>query len=267
MDENEEQQSQGHPAWQEILDELPEELHPLITPKLQAWDQGVQQKLQEARAPFDPYKPLVDNNIPLEVIQQALWLAQEFENNPETVVEKAIESFNLERFKVQQQIPPETPPGSEFDTNEFGDVDLSGLENHPVFQQLKRQADELAAWKKSQEEAEETETAATELEEYLESLHTDHGEFNDLFVTALMANGLDAVEAIQTYQETVKSEASKLAEALNPSTSQQPPVVVGGAGNSGSGIPDQPVSLGRMGAGDVSDLVTQMIEQANNQNS
>lgn len=260
---NNQSESQGHPAWQEILSVLPEEFHPLITPKLQEWDEKVQGKLQDQSA-FEPYKPLIENKIPMEYIEQAVWLAKTFEENPEDVVAKAIESFNLEKFKPQEQAPAtsSTPnPEEELDL-----TDLEGLENHPAFKQLQEQAEELKRWKQEQESSKEEANASEILEQYLKELHEEKGEFNDFFVTALMANGIDAEEAIETYQTTVKSEAEKLAEALNTETQQSnPPVVMGNSGTAGSGIPEEPVSLGKMGKGEVSDLAAKFIEEANKQ--
>lgn len=259
-------ESQGHPAWQEVLDvlnELPDELKelyiPQVTEKLKEFDQSVQNKFSV----FNPYKPLVDNSVPMEYIEQAVYLAQQLEQNPEEVVARAIESFNLEKFKPQQvqQKPSEEDPDEELDL-----TDLQGLENHPAFKQLQEQAEELKRWKQEQETHYEEEDAAELLSQYLEGLHEEHGEFNDFFVTALMANGIDAEEAIETYQSTVKTEAEKFAESLNPGTQQStPPVVLGNSGNTGSGVPNEPVSMGKMSAGEVSDLAAKFIEEANKQ--
>lgn len=261
MDPNE-QQSQGldagHPAWQEILSVLPDELHPLITPKLEEWDRGVQQKLQDS-SKFEAYKPLVEHNVPLESIQQALWLAQQFEENPEEVVQKAIDAFNLERFKT----PANSAEDDDDEDYEYDEDDpLAGLENHPAYAELKKKYDEVQGFLDQQRQTKEEEEASTELEQYLEEMHKEHGDFNDLFVTALLANGVQAEEAIQMYQSTIKTEAEKLAEALGQRPNTQPPVVMGGAGTAGSGVPEQPISFGSMRKGDVKDLVTQYLEQA-----
>ena len=259
-------ESQGHPAWQEVLDvlnELPDELKelyiPQVTEKLKEFDQSVQNKFSV----YNPYKPLVDNEVPMEFIQQAVYLAQQLEQNPEEVVARAIESFNLEKFKPQQvqPNPSETDPDEELDMS-----DLQGLENHPLFKELKAKAEELDQWKQEQESYTEEEDAAEMLAEYLSGLHDEHGEFNDFFVTALMANGIDAEEAIETYQSTVKTEAEKFAEALGQGQQQStPPVVLGNSGTAGSGIPSEPVSMGKMSKGEVSDLAAKFIEEANKQ--
>jgi hypothetical protein len=249
-------QGQGHPAWQEILDVLPDELHPLVTPKLQEWDNGVKAKLQDLNK-YSAYEPLVENEVPFEAIQQAMYLAQQFETNPELVVERAIESFGLDKFRQQQQAAQQqatvTPEGEEVEY-EDGDNPLAGLENHPAYQQLLQQAQEAYQYE---------EEAATQLEQYLEELHEEHGEFDDLYVTAMLANGLEAKDAISNFQSLVKAEAEKLA---GTSTAQQdpPPVVMGAAGNSGSGLPESNVRLGDLGKGAVADMVAQMIANAEN---
>jgi hypothetical protein len=260
LDSDTNDQSQGHPAWQEILSVVPEELHPLLTPKLQEWDQGVQAKLQDLNK-YQTYQPLVDNNVPLDAVEQALYLAHQFENNPEEVVARAIEAFNLEQFKQGQQTN-----GSNSEEDEGMELDeenpLAGLENHPAYKQLLEKANQIEQFQLQQQEAISEEQAASELREYLDELHEEHGEFNDLFVTALLANGVEADEAVNMFQETVKTEAEKLAEARGQTTKVPPPVVMGGAGTTGSGSPDQTVRMGDLSKSAIADIAAQFIQNA-----
>lgn len=284
--EQQEQESQGHPAWQPILDtlnELPDDfrqvIEPKIRPELENWDKGVQGKLQEVRSQYDPYKPLVENNVPMERVQQALWLAQQLDENPQGVVDQAIKAFNLDYAPAQQQQAPQRNSSVD-DDYEFGDDDdddyeeqprrrqqqatdpLAGLENHPAFQQMKQKADELDRMLSQQRQELEQEEASTQLEQYLGELKQTHGEFDELYVTALMANGMEAEQAINQYKNTVNQAAQALYQQYNPQAQQvnNPPIVMGEEGTSGSGLPAENVRMGSLKQSQVEDMVLQMLQ-------
>lgn len=262
-------QNSGNPAWKDILDVLPEDLHPLITPKLQEWDKTVQDQFQQRNSQFDPYRPLLDNQVPMENVEQALLMAYELQQNPEAFVERAVDAFNLDKFKAQQ-----APPGGSSDEydeyEEDEDNPLAGLENHPAYQQLLQKAQEIEQWQRQQQEAQQDQEAEAMLDQYLKELHENNGEyreFNDLYVTAMLANGIDAEDAIKSYQETVKTDAQKFAESLagqnNGGGNQgQPPVIMGGAGNAGSGVPDEPVNFGQLRKSELDLVVEQYLKNA-----
>src|SRR4029078_3596605 len=48
----------GHPAWRQILDQIPEEYHDSIIPELQRWDAGVSRRFQRIHDEYAPYKEL-----------------------------------------------------------------------------------------------------------------------------------------------------------------------------------------------------------------
>jgi hypothetical protein len=277
VDENEqqeEQQSQGHPAWQAILEKLPDDLQPLVRPELENWDKGVQGKLQEVRSQyegFDPYKPLIENNIPMERVEQALWLAQQLDQNPQGVVDQAIKAFDLQYAPVTAK---NSNPSQDDDEYEFGDDDeyedtpkprrqasdpLAGLENHPAFQQIKEKAEQLDQLLSQQRQEQEQEEASTQLEGYLSELKQTHGEFDDLYVTALMANGMEAEEAIERYKNTITSQAQALYQQHNQGNQSPPPVVMGEDGTSGSGMPVENTRMGALKQSQVDDIVLQML--------
>ena len=257
--ENEPPQGQ-HPAWSEYLEGIPEDLQPLVTQAFSKWDQHHQAKLQGVQQEFDPYKPLLENNVPMETIQQSLWLAQQLEENPGGIVEQAIQAFGLD-YVPKSQIPT---PNDENDGENFDMTDLEGLENHPAFKALKEKADEADRILRAQQEAQQETEATTQLEQYLEQLHgneeiTANGDFDDLYVTALMAQGVEAEDAIKQYQNTVNSAAQALAGQHQQQT--PPPVVMGGDGNSGSGVPSEVPNMGNLSRGGLNDVVLQYLEQ------
>lgn len=253
-------QNPGHPAWKEILDVLPDSLHGIITPKLQDWDRGVQQRFQEIHQQYNPYKKLVENQVPAEYVEQALYLANQLETNPAELVQKAIEHFNLEQFKAQAN-------NSDDDYDEDYDMqDLDDLRNDPRLKPFFDKQDELAQYIEQQQQAQQEQQSNQEMQNYLAYLHENYGNFDDIYVTALVANGVDGEVAVKQFQNTVNQAAQALAG--NQQTQQNPPPVVMGAGGStGSGVPDQPVNFGGMERKGVNDLVEQYLQRASENNS
>lgn len=263
--EQPEQESQGHPAWQpilEALDELPDDfkaiIEPKITEQLKAWDQTVQGKLQDSSSKFDPYKPLLEHGVPMERVEQALWLAHQLESNPQEVVQKAIEAYNL-GYVPADQVSGD-PSGT--DDNEFDEGDMQDLANHPLIKQMQQQFEQIQQREQQQQEQLQQSTAQQQLDAYLKELHDEHGEFNDLYVTALMANGADPVEAINEYKAEVKTAAQAMLGQQQQA--EQPPIVMGEEGTSGSGVPAQATDFGSMTNNDVENLVLQMLNAGNN---
>jgi len=265
MGDEDNNQPQGHPAWQEYLEGIPQDLQPLVTQAFSKWDQDMQNKLQGVQSEFDPYKPLLENNVPMETIQQSLWLAQQLEENPGGIVQQAIEAFGLD-YVPKDQIPV-TPPANNED-EEFDMTDLAGLENHPAFKALQEKANEADRILRERQEREQETEATQQLEQYLQQLHgndeiTKNGDFDDLYVTALMAQGVEAEDAIKQYQDTVNSAAQALA-GQQQQQQQAPPVVMGGDGNSGSGVPNEVPNMGNLTRGGLNDVVLQYLEQNRN---
>lgn len=247
----------GHPAWDEILTDLPDEIQTMLRPKLAEWDRGVQEKFQQIHQQYDPYKPLVENNIPLDQVQQALFLAHQLDTNPADLVQKAIDHFNLEQFKQQtQQVVPD-PDGED----DFSDSPYGELENDPRFKAFLEKQQELESRFQEREQQEQEAEAEAALEQYLTELKEQHGEFDENYVVTLLANGVDGEAAVKQFQTSVSQAAAALVQNQNPPKQQA--VIAGGGGTSGSGIPDAPVSFGKMTGGEVSDLVAQYINQAN----
>lgn len=253
--------SQGHPAWQVILDKLPENLHPLIKPDLEAMDKRVQDKLQELHGSYDPYKKFAENNVDPRVIEQALYLANHLQSNPAEFVQRAIDNFNLEQYKQQIQ--------QSADEDELDDWDGDDITKHPGFKVLSDQISSLQSKLTEREQQEQLTQQQQQIEDYLDQLETEHGEFDRLYVASMLANNIDGPQAVKQYQDMVNAAALKL---TNPDSQQQQqqqqqiPVVMGAGGTAGSGSPNEPVSMGNLKGGEVQDLVMQMLEQAAKEN-
>lgn len=261
--------SPGHPAWQEILDVLPDSLHELVTPTLKKWDEGVNNKLTEVRSQYDPYKDLIENETDPVLIGQALGLVQQLNDNPAQVLEQVIEAFQLEDFIRKADLDALAGQGG----NEPGGYDADNDEffNDPRFKAMKDTLDQLQGQISGQQETAQQQKQAEEWENYLQKLETDHGNFDRDFVTALVANGMDGVAAVKRYHSTVSQAAAKLAEqnGINANGQQQTqvPVVMGSEGTAGAGVGTQPVKMGELSRSATNDLVSQILNAANAENT
>lgn len=258
--------SDGHPAWQEILDKLPESLHSVIKPTLQKWDEGVNKRFAEIHAKYDPYKELVENSVDPDLIRTGINLAVRFQNEPEVVVQQAIEAFEL-GYVTQDQYEQAL---NQNDSSSY-DPDDSEILNDPRFKQM----EELVSSMKDRLDKDEQErlqaSEQSKLDKTLEKLKEEHGDFDTMFVMTMIANGMDGATAVKQYQDTIdQAVAARLETNSNDNhdnNNGDTPVVLGNGqgGGSGSGLPDNPVQLGDMKTSDINQLVEQMLAQSKDQ--
>lgn len=276
MADNEKQ----HPAYQEILDALPDSLHPAIIPVLKKWDAGVTQKFQEIHASYEdlkPFKQFVENNIAPDYVEQAIILADELQRDPHKVVNRINESWELgylnpeqakELTQAQQQSnPPSGDEGEDLFGNLNNDDDIM---SNPKVKAMMESLTQIQQEFDSRKQAEEQEAEISEFEEYLDTLEAKVAEsnlpFNRLFVTALIHQGVDGEEAVKQYHEVIAQAAGSTQNTEqatnNSSGTDQPPVVMGGEGTAGSGSPDGSVNFGSLRKNDLNATVEQMLAQA-----
>src|SRR5213592_3195837 len=72
-----------NPAWTDLLNELPQELHSKVTPVLQTWDKGVQDRFNKVHSEYEPWKTITKSGVDPETAQFALNLLNSVNNQPE----------------------------------------------------------------------------------------------------------------------------------------------------------------------------------------
>lgn len=253
-------ESQGlNPAWKPLLDVLPDAMHSLVTPHLAAWDKGVQDKLQEVRGEYEPYKGLVSDKIDPELIKRSLYLYNEFANNPEEVITEAIKAYDL------PYVDKSTIEAT--DTDEDFDFDMDNdITKHPQFKELMEQVQGLQGTVAERQQAEEMAQAVQNHQNWLNDMQKPEkfGAFDTEYVTALMSQGVDGEEAIKRYQEKFANVTAQ--QVTQTEDKETPPVVMGGNGNTGSGLPDNSINFSTMSKNDFEDTVFKML-QADQQNN
>lgn len=88
------------PAWQKVLDTLPQEFHKQVIPEFQSWDNN----FAEVQSKYAPYKPLLENNIPYEQVENSIKLAQSLAANPRALWDEIGKRFGFGTEQGQQQV-------------------------------------------------------------------------------------------------------------------------------------------------------------------
>src|SRR6266496_4647872 len=82
-----------NPAWNDLLEVVPSQLHSLVTPYLQKWDKNYQEGINKVHSQYEPYKSYIDNEIQPGQIDYALQLMQAIESRPAEVI-KALQEWS-----------------------------------------------------------------------------------------------------------------------------------------------------------------------------
>jgi len=242
----------GHPAWQEILDVLPEEFHSIVTPKLKGWDDGVQTKFQSLQQQYEPYKPFIEQDVDAEIIQQSLQLAAAIEQDPERVYKALAEAYG---YDTKGQGAADTTVTTDDDDTDPDDPIAARLAEHE--RMLERMAETFMA---EQDVRAEQEGAAV-LDEYMAALHEAYpAGFDDQYVLTAISQGIDGEKAVEAFQGMIKAYGGKLEipTTTAPAGSTAPPVL-----GSGGGMPTQQTDPRKLSEADTERVVAEMLRAAN----
>lgn len=205
-DDNEEEFRQvGHPAWNEILSNVPSEYHDAILPTLEKWDKGVSRKFQKIHDEYSHLKDFAD--IDATALNQAMGIYDALNTDPQAAWEAIGRVYGLSPQQVSQAASAYADSDDEdFDFNELPKAvrdRLLRLDQHEqVLEGLSREALDRQA---AEEEAAEDEA----LEEYLYELHEEYGDFDEEYVLGLIVAGIDGEEAVERYMEIAQQPRSR----------------------------------------------------------
>lgn len=113
-----------NPAWQKVLDTLPQEFHKQVIPEFQSWDKN----FAEVQTKYAPYKPLLENNVSYEDIESSIQLAKWISSDPQAVYNELGRRFGFGNVQGQEQVNPEENQEEEpEDLMEQGDPRITQL--------------------------------------------------------------------------------------------------------------------------------------------
>lgn len=202
MTESDNSQNSGqgvNPAWEEFFNVIPEdyreEVQPLVEPVLQKWDQGVQKQFES----YNPYKKFVEEKVDPQVIDYAMNLLDTLNDN-----DGALQVFNQLGSYLEQQglIGQEEGEGKQEAPKEE-EVNWDSLPQglRQQIESLQSGFSNLAELQLSQRQAAQEAEEDAQLEAELSALRDRFGDYDDHWVLAKMANGMDGETAVKSYHE------------------------------------------------------------------
>lgn len=233
------EQQGSNPAWNEFLEAVPQEFHEKVTPILQKWDTGVNERFNKVHSEYEPWQQVVKSGVDPETTQFAINLLSQMNDNPKMVYDAMRDYY---KFDAQQSAQG----------NNSGQGQNEPIQEDPYanrFSAIEEQNRVMADILLRQRETELNAQADNELDREMSQLAQKYGKFDERYVLAMMQNGYSGEQSVQQFQsfqqEAVKNYAPK-------------PLIMG----SGGGIPGQQINPTKMSDKATKDLVTQMLEAA-----
>lgn len=195
-------QQGGHPAWNEILSSVPQSLHDVIRPKLEAWDKGVESKLQQVHSQYDPYKDFIGTD-PGE-LRAAQQLFNVLNTNPRALYEQLAQHYGF---------------GGEQGQNADDELDLSGDEDYvdPRIDQLAQQQQLIMQQMQAAQEAQLQQQASAWLDttmSNIEASYKQRGINPDMEYIVTVAAGLTGANPNLSQEKIMEMAVAKHDEAL-----------------------------------------------------
>lgn len=225
-----------NPVYQELIGAIPEDLHEAVTPILQKWDSGYQDRLKE----YEPWKPVISLAGDPAKVNMALNLLDVAETDPSKVIDALVDYHKLDYSRTSARKP---------DTSENIDETPNPLEPRLNFiEQATRQMAQLLIDQKNKDDQA---AADAKLDSELAGLRKKYGEFDDTWVISRMHfNGKTSEEAVKEYQKWLEGQVS----AYKPK-----PLFLG---SNNGGIPGQRTDVRKMTNTQARDTALQMLMAA-----
>jgi hypothetical protein len=237
-----------NPAWNEMLQSIPQEHHSQVIPHLQRWDKGVQDRFNQVHSQYEGYKPFVEQQISPDDLNFAMGLLNAVNSDPHAV-KQALDSW-IEQEGIENPNAQQEPSQYGEQGQQNGQFDLT---SHPEYQQLQQVVEEMAGILVNQREQEQQAQEDQALDDELNSLKQQHGDFDEPFVLSRMAAGASGEDAVQEYQQFVQ-------QVLSGQRRPGPKIL--GAGGS---LPQNNIDVKKLDDKERRGLVENMLRQASQQ--
>lgn len=243
-------EAQGtNPAWNEVLQEIPQDLHEKVTPYFQKWDKGVQDRFTKVQSDWAPWKNLKDAGVDPETAQFGVNLARALQDDPRMVFDALREHY---KFEANSSVPNNGQGQEEPKSPE----EQYAAQFAKIEEQNRRLAEIMLADKQQAQQAQLEAQADAKLDQELSGLkqkyEQTHGPFDESYVLAMMMNGQDAEQAVQGFY----SWRDQQVKSYRPR-----PLIIGSGGN----VPGQYSDPKKLSDKDTRNLVAEMLNQANQQ--
>lgn len=250
-----------NPAWNDVLSQVPEQYHTVLTENFTKWDQAAQQRIEQANASakvYEPYKAFVDNGIPPDELENGLRLMYEVQTNPKDVWDALGKAYNLTPAQVQQiaqDAANNADPNNPVQPNPTQQQQQQ-LQD-PRFDTLQQGIELVSQIVLQEQQSKQAAEEDRKLDAELKNLEKTHGAFDQGYVLAMMQNGMNGDDAVKAFQ------GLRNGILQNGQQSFAPDVI--GSTSGGTGYPSQAVDPTKLTGKGTRDLVRQMLDAANRQ--
>lgn len=249
-----------NPAWNEFLSGVPQGMHDVFKPHLAKWDQGVNARIQQVHSEYADWKPLKDQGITPEMIQQGIGIYQAIEEDPRRVYDILGQTYgyaaanqimqNAGQGQPQNPNPQQQPePTAEY---QFGQ--LPQQQPAPEIARLQSMVDTMSQIMIAQRNAEIERQQDTVLDKELADLKARIGPFDETFVVGLMQAGMSAEQAGERWNQW---RSDIIAQSNRPAA----PSVISGAGP----LPSNAIDPTKLDKKNTVSLAAEMMRAANRQ--
>jgi len=252
-------ESTVNPNWKEALDVLPDEyLRGKVTPIFKKWDdnnntrfQAVQQELSK----YDPYKPLIENNVPFEELQQAYQLRNEIANNPRVIFDRlashlGIDVSTLLNGEQSQGLEEENPDGENLSDPRYDEVKAIQDKQNAFLAQIAAERQQVETQRWEQETFNQT-------KQELDTLQTKYGQFDRNAAVQFAIWDSEKTGQPLNLEQGVKSMLAYNDSILKNSANNSAPDVFSGGG----GLPSGAADTSKMSDDEFNKYAAQRMEQ------
>lgn len=235
-------ESSVNPNWKEALDVLPDDfLRGKLTPVFEKWDKNNNsrfEKVQQELSKYDPYKPLIENNVPFEELQQAYQLRNEIANNPKVIFERLAQHLGID---VSELVNGEQGQGLE-EINPEGTVDPRLTQIQQTQEAQTAYLAQIHAERQAIEQEKQETLFFNETKAELDKLTATYGDFDRNRVVAESLRLSEMTGKPIDLEAGVKSLRAYEDEVIKRSANRNAPQVFSGGG----GLPSAAVDTSKM---------------------
>jgi hypothetical protein len=173
------------PAWGKLFEVLPEQFqkHPTVRETLKEWDNN----FAKVQSDYAPYKPLLENQISMEDIQNSIELTRLINANPRYVFDELGKRYGFNAEQGQQQVENQEEEGNEDEIP----PNLLELENNPTLKAMQEQLNEFQQMFARQEEAKQEQQIVQQAQQEIAS------EWNQLYQQLNIPQGKDLPQNVK----------------------------------------------------------------------
>lgn len=236
----------GNPAWNDVLQYIPEDKRTEVVPKLKEWDQS----FQEVQSKLAPWKEFADGQVDPDTATLALSVLNSIENNPQAAYEAIGKHLGISTKEAKAAVEEIQDDAQQQQQQQESGSSISQQQ----FDLLQRRSDAMAQILLANKQQDDLAQQEQQLDQELTALKTEKGEFPEQeIVMRMMHNDMSAAEAYDDY--------NKFEEDLFKQRKQAPRVLSGGGM-----IPQPSVNPTQLDRKGTKDHVAQLLIQAQQQN-